>query len=156
MKKAMLMAMTLMLCGACSYTVSAQELPHSIQHGQNIMEQTANEPMDDGEPIPLADETYIPYNNAKYSLNYRVAKNGVVILGCNGDSNSSDWGQLVIPAQINGRKVYSIQYGAFSGCKAFSGSLTLPEGLTSIGDSAFSGCSGITGSLTLPNTLTTL
>ncbi len=44
---------------------------------------------------------------------------------------------------------------AFEGCDGLTGSLTLPESLTSIGHYAF-GCSGFTGGLTLPKGLTSI
>ena len=44
----------------------------------------------------------------------------------------------------------------FYNCSGLTGSLYIPNSVTSIGNSAFRGCSGLTGSLTLPNTLTTI
>ena len=49
-----------------------------------------------------------------------------------------------------------IEADAFSGCSGFTGSLTLPSSVTTIGPSAFRGCSGFTGSLTIPNSVTTI
>ena len=60
-------------------------------------------------------------------------------------------GSLTIPDSVS-----SIGDHAFSGCSSFTGSLTIPESVTTIGDSAFSGCSGFTGSLTIPDSVTTI
>ena len=38
---------------------------------------------------------------------------------------------------------------AFSGCEGFTGSLTIPAGVTSIGDGAFSYCTGFNAALIL-------
>ena len=43
---------------------------------------------------------------------------------------------------------------AFYGCVKLEGPLTLPEGLSSIGEGAFQGCELLTGSLTFPDSLT--
>ena len=45
---------------------------------------------------------------------------------------------------------------AFSDCIGLTGTLTLPSSLVSIGDYAFSGCTGLTGTLTIPNSVTSL
>ena len=45
---------------------------------------------------------------------------------------------------------------AFYGCSGLTGLLTIPDGVTSIGDQAFSGCSGLMGSLTIPNGVTSI
>ena len=43
---------------------------------------------------------------------------------------------------------------AFAYCDGLTGSLSIPDTITSIGERAFSGCSGFTGSLTIPNSVT--
>ena len=42
------------------------------------------------------------------------------------------------------------------GCSDFTGSLTIPDSVTSIGIRAFYGCSGFTGSLTIGNSVTSI
>lgn len=57
-------------------------------------------------------------------------------------------GSLVIPNSVT-----SIGNGAFRGCSGFRGTLTLSNSLTYIGGSAFGGCSGFKGDLVIPNTV---
>ncbi|MBQ7710944.1 MAG: leucine-rich repeat protein, partial [Bacteroidales bacterium] len=45
---------------------------------------------------------------------------------------------------------------AFNGCSGLTGSLTIGNSVTSIGDYAFNGCSGLTGSLTIGNSVTSI
>ena len=58
-------------------------------------------------------------------------------------------GALAIPSTIGGKPVTSIS-GAF-GCSGLT-SVTIPDGVTSIGSDAFSGCSGLM-SVTIPNSV---
>ena len=60
-------------------------------------------------------------------------------------------GSLTIPNSVT-----TIGDGAFYGCSGLTGSLTIPNSVTTIGGSAFYGCSGLTGSLTIPNSLTSI
>ena len=53
-----------------------------------------------------------------------------------------------------GDGITSIGGNAFEGCSGMT-ELTLPNGVRSIGDGAFSGCSGLT-ELTLPNSVTSI
>ena len=64
---------------------------------------------------------------------------------------SSFTGSLTIPNSLS-----SIGSSVFQGCTGFTGSLTIPNSMTSIGNYAFNGCSGFTGSLTLGNSVTTI
>lgn len=57
-------------------------------------------------------------------------------------------GSLAIPNSVT-----SIGYEAFRGCSGFRGTLTLSNSLTYIGGSAFGGCSGFKGDLVIPNTV---
>ena len=63
---------------------------------------------------------------------------------------------LVIPAQINGKKVTAIGDYAFENCTGFDGTLTIPDGIISIGKFAFSGCSNLSGDLKIPDSVTTI
>ncbi len=53
------------------------------------------------------------------------------------DVNESISGDVTVPEKLGGYPVTSIGYSAFSGCSSLT-SITLPEGVTSIGDYAFS------------------
>ena len=59
---------------------------------------------------------------------------------------------LVIPAEIDGKKVTSIRNSAFDGNKSLT-SITLPDGITSIGAFAFGACRALTD-IVLPDSLT--
>ena len=60
-------------------------------------------------------------------------------------------GSLYIPNSVT-----TINYQAFYGCSGLTGSLTIPNSVTTIGGDAFSGCSGFIGNLTIPNSVTTI
>jgi len=59
-------------------------------------------------------------------------------------------GSLVIPDSVT-----TIGDFTFSDC-GFTGSLTIPDSVISIGYAAFQGCSGFNSSLTIPNSVTTI
>ncbi len=60
-------------------------------------------------------------------------------------------GSLTIPNSVT-----SIGHYAFAGCTGFNGNLTLGNSLTTIGDHAFDGLNGFTGNLMIPNSVTTI
>ena len=62
--------------------------------------------------------------------------------------------EIVIPANLSGCPVKAIENNVFYGCTSLS-SITIPDGMTSIGKYAFSGCTGLT-SITLPNSVTSI
>ncbi len=55
-----------------------------------------------------------------------------------------------------GNNVTSIGEAAFASCDGFTGSLTIGNSVTTIGENAFYLCSGFTGSLTIPNSVTSI
>lgn len=71
---------------------------------------------------------------------------GNICLGLGKDYKSSE---LIIDDEIN-----KIDCGAFSNCSNLI-SITIPNGVTSIGEHAFSGCSSLT-SITIPNSVTSI
>ena len=68
------------------------------------------------------------------------------------------FGELFIPETVsynnNTYKVTSIGYSAFRGCSSLTGSLKIPNSVTTIKDLAFCRCSSFTGSLIIPNSVT--
>ena len=106
-------------------------------------------------------------------LEYEELEDGTVeITGYSGEDTV-----VVIPDEIDGKKVTSIGISAFFGCSGLTEitipegvksiregtfskcknltEITLPEGVTSIGKWAFSGCSSLT-EITLPEGVTTI
>ena len=61
---------------------------------------------------------------------------------------------IIIPSEIDGRKVTGIQRFAFS-INDYLKSITIPDGVTSIGDSAFSDCRSLTD-ITIPDSVTSI
>lgn len=61
--------------------------------------------------------------------------------------------EAAIPAEIEGVKVVTIGHGAFKNCQTLS-SITIPEGVTAIGDNVFYGCN--ISSLTIPASVTSI
>ena len=60
-------------------------------------------------------------------------------------------GNLTIPSSV-----ITIGEGAFRNCTGFNGSLTISDGVTTIGIDAFCNCNSFTGDLTIPNSVTTI
>ncbi|MBR7012772.1 MAG: leucine-rich repeat protein [Muribaculaceae bacterium] len=59
--------------------------------------------------------------------------------------------EITIPNSVT-----TIGNSAFDGCSSLSGTLSIPNSVTSIGEAAFSGCIGLTGELTIPNSVTAI
>ncbi|MBO4395012.1 MAG: leucine-rich repeat protein [Eubacterium sp.] len=82
----------------------------------------------------------------------RIDLGSVRVIGANAFKGCTGLtGTLTLPETVT-----TIADGAFSGCASLIGALTIPEGVTTIGNSAFSGCSGLTGALTIPEGVTTI
>ncbi|WP_303803716.1 leucine-rich repeat protein [Ruminococcus flavefaciens] len=81
------------------------------------------------------------------SLNYKVTSEGeVYITGCQGTAT-----EIVIPEEINGKKVNTIAGNAFRDHAELT-SVTIPDGIADIAAGAFRGCSGLT-SITIPDSI---
>lgn len=90
----------------------------------------------------------LPWHSYRFSLTALVIEEGVTRIGANAFIEFNFTGSLTLPKGIT-----SIGNGAFYGCKDFTGSLILPAELTSIDERAFYGCNGFTGILILPEEL---
>lgn len=102
--------------------------------------------------VNAADYTYTAPDGS-YSLS--LATQGSSMLRVTGfaETPTETIPELVIPAEVEGLTVTSIDSEAFKDCTVIS-SVVFPEGITSIFTSAFEGCTGLTGQLELPSTLT--
>ena len=80
---------------------------------------------------------------------YEVMDGGIII-----SETTQKAGAVVIPSEIDGHHVLAIAKEVFSGCSGLT-SITIPDGVTSIGGSSFYGCSGLT-SVTIPNSVTNI
>ena len=80
---------------------------------------------------------------------YTENENGITISGYTGDKT-----ELVIPGEIDGKKVTDIGTSAFKEYSSLT-SVTIPESVTSIGFAAFWGCSGLT-SVIIPEGVTNI
>ena len=83
------------------------------------------------------------------NLKYVIIGDTVTITGC--DKKAS--GHLIIPATIKGKPVTSIAT-SFYRCSNLT-SITIPEGVTSIGNSAFHFCTSLKN-ITIPDTVTSI
>ena len=82
---------------------------------------------------------------------FSYVENGdkIIIEGYTGDKT-----ELVIPGEIDGKKVTSVGKYAFEDCSGLT-SITIPDSVTSIGWNAFRNCSGLT-SITIPDGVTNI
>lgn len=80
---------------------------------------------------------------------YTENGSGITIYGYTGDKT-----ELVIPGEIDGKKVTDIGMNAFYKYSSLT-SVTIPESVTSIGFAAFWGCSGLT-SVIIPEGVTNI
>ena len=95
-----------------------------------------------------AEAALAPFTTSTYGLlSNQISITGVI-------SGATLPANLVIPANLNGRTVTSIENGAFYGCTGLT-SVTIPNGVKSIGNGAFYGCTGLT-SVTIPNGVTSI
>ena len=83
------------------------------------------------------------------NIKYEIKDGTVTITGC--DIKAS--GELIIPAIIEGKTVTSIGNEAFRDCKSLT-SITIGNGVTSIGGNAFLFCS--LTSITIPDSVTSI
>ena len=98
----------------------------------------------------IADEWYD--ESTGFTWYYKISGAAATLTGC-----SPKEGKLPpLPSMLGGKIVKAIMHSAFRGCSGLTGSLTIPDSVTTIGENAFDGCSGFTGSLTIPDSVTTI
>ena len=81
-------------------------------------------------------------------VTYEVSNDEAYVSGC----DTSATGSVVIKSEYNGYPVNQIVSSAFSGCSGIT-SITIPDGVTSIGADAFRSCKGFK-SVILPDSVT--
>ena len=112
-----------------------------------------------------------------YELRLTLQEDGTWSVG-NNDYTKKDFGDLVIPAEVDGIPVTAIAENGFAGntisgtitlpetlveirsmafyTVPFTGNLVLPDSVTTIGENAFQSCKKMTGELSLPDGLVTI
>ena len=83
-----------------------------------------------------------------YTWTYRIQGDSVEILGV----SPMPIGALTIPSSLGGKSVASIKGWTFFGCSDLLTSVTIPYGVTNIGDLAFDACRGLVD-ISLPASL---
>lgn len=71
-------------------------------------------------------------------LTFADCEGGVMITDCNKTAN----GELVIPAEHQGKKVVAIANNAFENCTALT-KVVMADSIVTVGDSAFAGCTAL-------------
>ena len=136
-KKGMIavLAVLMILSSTSSAAVHAEDL--SAEEVQKVSDQICKSSSDK------------VYNHLIYSVSY----DGTITIQGIDNANENANIELVIPAEINGCKVTTIASSAFSGCVNIK-SLTLNDGLVTIGNWAFDGTS--ISVVDIPATVTTI
>ena len=110
-------------------------------------------------PIVASAYDFAVENDDGFTIYYNYINNGteLEVTYCGNSNYRSYNGVVVIPEEVTymnrTRKVTSIGYSAFWSCGLTS--VTIPNSVTSIGNSAFAECSGLT-SITIPNSVTSI
>lgn len=85
-------------------------------------------------------------------IEYRESSDGnIIITGLKGNVSAGD---IVIPREIDGKPVVTIDRNAFNECDSLT-SITLPDSVTTIRGNAFNGCVNLT-SITIPDSVTSI
>lgn len=142
MRKPICMILILALCAALSACDGAKpDRTTEGSTGQTTVGTQSGAPdtTDDGDPLPTPSEG-LEYSKVSNADCYSVA----------GIGSCTDT-KIVIPAEYNGLPVKYIDNEAFKNCTELK-SVTLPEGLISIGNDAFYGCKKLT-SIVIPESV---
>ncbi len=143
-----------LLCIGMSLFVSLCSIPLTSIHAQEIMETLPGQEtletdgMEDfknptQEVTPQAGKVRAA-DNIWEGYKYKELDDGTVeITGYWGKEGEIISGKLVIPSEINGKRVTSIGDSAFFQCSGLT-QISIPEGVISIGNSAFCFCTGLT------------
>ena len=75
---------------------------------------------------------------------YTIESDKIIIIGC--VKNATD---IVIPERIENKRVIGISFQAFASCTSLA-SVTIPNGVVSIGDWAFKNCTSLKN-ITIPD-----
>ena len=130
----------LIVLGGCSKAPVVETENEGQQQQEGKEEVKTEEPVAETKPVKAA-----PVNLMKY----RIASDTVTITGY--DRKAS--GALIIPTDIEGKPVTSIGEAAFLG--TFLTSITIPDSVTSIGESAFQYCASLKA-ITIPEGVTSI
>ena len=99
---------------------------------------------------PVYNASWFAYIPIGYATEYTIP-NGIQHIAGGAFYNRSELTSVTIPNSVT-----SIGNSAFQDCGGLTGDLTIPNSVTSIGDSAFQDCGGLTGNLTIPNSVTSI
>jgi hypothetical protein len=92
-----------------------------------------------------------PANSPDKPIKVKMSVNDQMLKGIVEALNSAG---KYVSLDLSGSPLKEIPRGAFSGCRSLA-SITIPNGITSIGDYAFEGCTSLT-SVTIPNGVTSI
>ena len=127
--------MASMLCTACTgkkqekkseEPVRAETLPSDEEADKKPDKNTAVT-KDSFRSFPVSDESIFGFN---------VVEGGLEVSGCKRDVADK---VIVVPETVNGKKVVSVGFGAFTELENVE-AIVLPDSIERIGDSAFTGC----------------
>ncbi len=146
-KKILSIVMALIL-SLCSFPLTEVQAEEAFPEGETLEKNRTEELEKSVQEITPQTGNVRTANNIWEEYRYRELEDGTLeITGYQGNDT-----ELVIPAEINGKRVTSIGSYAFDGCSSLTG-IELPAGITSIGVNAFSGCRSLT-EIKLPESLT--
>ncbi|MDB4735940.1 leucine-rich repeat domain-containing protein, partial [Akkermansiaceae bacterium] len=125
---------------AFSFLIGCDGEKSNVAPSKDSPEEAASEAPSERSPKEATTETKPPEAvSVNPNLKYEIKGDAVTVTRCDEDAS----GELIIPANIEGKPVTSIGGGAFSACFGLT-SITIPDSVTSIGDRAFGFCDSLT------------